>query len=157
MIGQKICNENGYGHKYSEVVQDTDQDAPLSEKLPLLLDQIAAELITKDGNLPSRLTYDAIIVDEAQDLTPKWWGTIKNFISEGGEAVLAADMTQDLYNTAKHWTEEAMSNAGFSGRWTELSDIYGMPKSYKNSQMTLQITFFLRKQKNYYYLLTSIN
>ena len=125
---KKICNENGYGHKFSEVVQDTDQDATLSEKLPLLLDQIAAELITKDGNLPSRLTYDAIIVDEAQDLTPKWWGTIKNFISEGGEAVLAADMTQDLYNTAKHWTEEAMSNAGFSGRWTELSDVYRMPK-----------------------------
>jgi hypothetical protein len=41
--------------------------------------------------------------------------------------VLAADFTQDIYETARSWTDSAMTGAGFSGRWTELAVSYRMP------------------------------
>ena len=60
-------------------------------------------------------SYDAIIVDEGQDFQISWWQALRNFLSDNGEMVLAADPTQDLYGTASNWTDEAMVGAGFSG------------------------------------------
>ena len=41
--------------------------------------------------------------------------------------LLVADMTQDIYGTANAWTDDAMTGAGFSGRWAELDFSYRMP------------------------------
>ena len=42
---------------------------------------------------------------------------------------LAADPTQDVYETAAKWTDEAMQGAGFSGTWSVLDDCYRLPDS----------------------------
>jgi hypothetical protein len=41
--------------------------------------------------------------------------------------VLVADASQDVYETARRWTDEAMNGAGFSGRWSELLTSYRLP------------------------------
>jgi hypothetical protein len=41
--------------------------------------------------------------------------------------VLVADTSQDLYGTAKNWTETAMTGAGFSGAWAKLDVSYRLP------------------------------
>jgi len=71
--------------------------------------------------------YDAILVDEGQDFQPEWWQLLRKLLKPGGEMVLVADATQDLYETAHLWTESAMIGAGFSGRWSELPVTYRLP------------------------------
>lgn len=71
--------------------------------------------------------YDAILVDEAQDFHPSWWRTLRLALKPGGEMMLVADKSQDVYGTADAWTDRAMANAGFRGRWARLEDSYRLP------------------------------
>lgn len=73
--------------------------------------------------------FDAVLVDEGQDFTLEWWNLLRrHVVREGGEMLLVADPTQDVYEK-KAWTdEERMLGAGFSGPWTELSGSYRMPR-----------------------------
>lgn len=71
--------------------------------------------------------YDAILVDEGQDYRPSWWQTLRKAVRSGGEMVLVADKTQNIYATAAAWTEDAMANAGFRGPWSELRVSYRLP------------------------------
>jgi hypothetical protein len=71
--------------------------------------------------------YDAVLVDEGQDFDPSWWQLLRRLCRPGGEMVLVADTTQDVYDKARLWTDQAMIGAGFSGRWNELPCSYRMP------------------------------
>lgn len=75
--------------------------------------------------------YDAVLVDEGQDFTLDWWNLLRRHaVREGGEMLLVADPTQDVYEK-KAWTDETrMLGAGFSGPWTELSGSYRMPRDF---------------------------
>ena len=54
---------------------------------------------------------------------------LRHLCRPGGEMVLVADATQDVYGTSRLWTEQAMTGAGFSGSWSELPISYRLPKS----------------------------
>lgn len=71
--------------------------------------------------------YDAILVDEGQDFNPKWWDILKKLLADGGEMLLCADTTQDIYSSADLWTDDVMKNAGFKGAWAELKQTYRLP------------------------------
>jgi Nuclease-related domain len=71
--------------------------------------------------------YDAILVDEGQDILPGWWSALRQVCKSGGEMLLVADSTQDVYGNASAWTEQAMTGAGFRGDWVRLSTSYRMP------------------------------
>jgi hypothetical protein len=71
--------------------------------------------------------YDAVLVDEGQDFDPLWWQLLRRLCRPDGEMVLVADTTQDVYDKARLWTDQAMIGAGFSGRWNELPCSYRMP------------------------------
>jgi len=72
-------------------------------------------------------TFDAILVDEGQDFELEWWQFLRSHVLKpGGEMLLVADRTQNLYGQPS-WTEEAMSGAGFAGRWLTLEGTYRMP------------------------------
>ena len=73
------------------------------------------------------LTYDAILVDEGQDFRLDWWNVLRKALRPGGEMILAADETQDLYTRASQWTDESMLGAGFVGPWTTLGASYRLP------------------------------
>jgi len=72
--------------------------------------------------------YDAILVDEGQDFQPEWWQLLRKLARPGAEMMLVADATQDLYGTARLWTENAMIGAGFRGGWAELPLTYRLPE-----------------------------
>ncbi len=71
--------------------------------------------------------YDAILVDEGQDFLPLWWSALRNSRRSNGEMLLVADTTQDIYGTARSWTDEAMTGAGFTGDWARLEVSYRLP------------------------------
>ena len=94
---------------------------------PILNDQVP-RLAKEAAKAVSRFEQsDAVLVDEGQDFLPHWWAALREICRPDGEMVLVADVTQDVYGTAKNWTEEAMSGAGFEGAWSQLKLGYRVP------------------------------
>ncbi len=72
--------------------------------------------------------FDAVLVDEGQDFSLKWWNMLRQHVCRpDGELLLVADPTQDVYGKRAWTDEERMIGAGFSGPWTELAGSYRMP------------------------------
>jgi hypothetical protein len=71
--------------------------------------------------------FDTIMVDEGQDYRPEWWAIIRKALKQDGEVLLVADATQDIYGNGKAWTEQAMNDMGFGGRWARLGKSYRLP------------------------------
>ena len=72
--------------------------------------------------------FDAVLVDEGQDFSLKWWNMLRQHVCRpDGELLLVADPTQDVYGQRAWTDEERMLGAGFSGPWTELRGSYRMP------------------------------
>ncbi|MCL2076272.1 MAG: UvrD-helicase domain-containing protein [Betaproteobacteria bacterium] len=100
-----------------------DAEQTLNRELPELV-----ESVLKDSETAVAVQkYDAILVDEGQDVRPSWWKVLRMVCQPGGEMILVADTTQDIYGVAKSWTEEAMIGAGFSGGWSVLKVSYRLP------------------------------
>lgn len=136
---KRVCQESDHEEEYKALWRNHfegqgempllnysgDEDAKdvLNRRLPALVTSI----IDNDnaGLIPR---YDAVLVDEGQDFLPNWWNLLRKVCREGGEMLLVADATQDVYGTAKSWTDEAMTGAGFpGGRWAELKISYRLP------------------------------
>lgn len=97
-----------------------------------VLDYRMAELVSGLYESPDTLnlpTYHAILLDEGHDCHVDWWKTLRKAIVNGGEALFVCDKTQDIYGTAKAWTDKTMEGleCGFTGRWMELSESYRLP------------------------------
>lgn len=117
---RRICMENDADEEYRQFWTRGNTQAVLNYELPALISSIldSSENIEK---------YDAVLVDEGQDFLPGWWSVLRKICKPGGEMLLVADATQDIYGTASSWTDEAMKGAGFSGKWAELEVSYRMP------------------------------
>lgn len=112
--------ESAYAAKWKDHFElgfDAFVDVP-----KMLLDAVSS------GETPLR-PYDAVLVDEGQDFDPSWWQLLRKLCRPDGEMVLVADTTQDVYDKARLWTDQAMIGAGFSGRWNELPCSYRMPRT----------------------------
>lgn len=126
---KRVCLETGHGDEYNCLwASSCDGDElgagpVLNEGLPQLIQRLYREDVTH--HLMPR--YDAILVDEGQDIRPSWWQTLRLALKPGGEMILVADKTQNVYGTAAAWTEETIVNAGFRGAWTELKISYRLP------------------------------
>lgn len=71
--------------------------------------------------------YDAILIDEGQDFRPPWISILRQCLRPGGEMLLVADKSQDIYDTARLLTDDAMTGCGFSGKWAQLDVSHRMP------------------------------
>lgn len=120
---KRICCDAGYKEEYDNLwMNDEAPNYILNERLPALVNSII-------DNEPESVTkFDAILVDEGQDFMPHWWNLLRKVCNPDGEMLLVADATQDIYETAQAWTDEAMKGAGFSGPWSTLEVSYRMPK-----------------------------
>lgn len=117
---RRVCVEGDSFDDYLALWREND-DIP-NERLCNLV----ASIVENDNEgLVER--YDAILVDEGQDFKPEWWGALRKVCRPGGEMILAADVTQDVYGVAKSWTEKAMTGAGFAGNWAKLEASYRLP------------------------------
>lgn len=119
---RRLCYDASLDIEYSALFRDAKDNAlsfPKNDQFCEVINQ-AIEISEPDK-------YDAILVDEGQDFNPKWWDILKKLLVDGGEMVLCADTTQDIYSTADLWTDDVMRNAGFRGAWAELKQTYRLP------------------------------
>ena len=124
MLCRRLCHIAGFGQRYRTLWQCAN-GTQRQENRDIALPQLAAEAI-HSGKVP---LYDAVLVDEAQDFLPIWWNEVaRRMTSENGERMIVADSTQDIFNRAEKWTEDAMRGAGFSGRWLDLEKSYRLPE-----------------------------
>ena len=127
---KRLCQEHNYEKEYKQLWRElfndggnaTDKEDLLDRQLPKLVSSII-----DNDTLENVKSYDAILVDEGQDFRPNWWNVLRNVCKEEGEKLLVADKTQDIYGTARAWTDEAMKGAGFSGNWSTLEVSYRLP------------------------------
>ena len=115
---KRICYSNSMEKEYLDTFKEGEGYA-LSELIPNLVLKISKNLDNK--------MFDSVFVDEGQDFKPLWWNVLRNICDDKGEKILIADTTQDIYDTAKAWTDEVMTGLGFQGRWTQLEYTYRMP------------------------------
>jgi hypothetical protein len=117
-----VCQEVGLGQDYRQLFAHSDaHDDLFKERIPALVERALKEA-------PESISsYDAILVDEGQDFNLTWWNLLRQVRREGGEMLLVADATQDLYRQACHWTDEQMRGAGFTGPWFQLEGSYRLP------------------------------
>lgn len=128
-----VCYEAGWDKRYDELVASQEADT-LSVGLPMLADEAVST--------PGAVRFDAILVDEGQDYQPLWWNVLRKALAPGGEMLLVADATQDIYGHAHAWTDEVMTGAGFSGgRWAELAISYRLPPDAMNYAMRFAETY----------------
>lgn len=99
----------------------------LNEVLTPILNVHVPTLAAEAAKSSGTNKYDAILVDEGQDFLPLWWSALRNSRRSNGEMLLVADTTQDIYGTARSWTDEAMTGAGFTGDWSRLKVSYRLP------------------------------
>lgn len=120
---KRVCYEGGYQDEYDNLwMNDQNPNYILNERLPALVNSII------DNEPESVMKFDAVLVDEGQDFMPHWWTLLRKVCNPDGEMLLVADATQDIYETADAWTDEAMKGAGFAGPWSTLEVSYRMPK-----------------------------
>lgn len=126
---KRTCQESDHGEEYKQLWENHNEENEqenqdiLSQRLPdlvsTIIEQDTAGLIQR---------YDAVLVDEGQDFLPSWWNVLRKVRRPGGEMLLVVDATQDIYERARSWTDEAMTGAGFpGGRWAELKISYRLP------------------------------
>ncbi len=153
---KRVCEETDHHEEYRHLwsaffeseqeLFDADvRDSPslahlLAEDIPALVSSI----IDRD-NGPLVAKYDAILVDEGQDLLPNWWNVLRKVCKPNGEMLLVADATQDIYGTARSWTDEAMTGAGFpGGQWATFSVSYRLPPQVADAARRFASTFLPR-------------
>jgi hypothetical protein len=75
-------------------IPSTNEQAFWDDEVPLIMEQ-ALEVFRTAGHAE---TFDAVIVDEAQDFAPDWWVTIESLSGEGNKSPLYAflDLNQSL-------------------------------------------------------------
>lgn len=130
---KRVCWVTGHEKDYKKLWKGSLDDRELSTNA--ILEIRMAQLVQRiydgrrqDTRIP-QLYYDAILVDEGQDFRINWWQTLRKAVNEGGEMLLVADKTQNVYGTASAWTEQNMVGAGFQGPWAQLGISYRLPPS----------------------------
>ena len=120
---RRVCEEAGLSDDYRELWRKSPREEVFNRLLPEMVQRVYSS-----GGLPGDFCrYDAILVDEGQDFSLLWWETLRLALQPGGEMLLVADKTQNIYGRAGAWTDEAMRGAGFSGPWYNLDVVYRMP------------------------------
>ncbi len=105
---------------------------PVSAQLPGIVDE-HDEVVERAADVyrsgvSGAPTFDAILVDEGQDFTLRWWNFLREHVlRSGGEMLLVADPAQDVYGKRAWTDEEVMRGAGFRGSWTEVDGSFRLP------------------------------
>ncbi|ACQ92294.1 conserved hypothetical protein [Tolumonas auensis DSM 9187] len=127
---KRVCVDSDHEQEYLDLWRGSeDQQGSEHQVLSTRLPAVVASCI--EGDVDEVIQrYDAVLVDEGQDFLPTWWNVLRKICRKDGEMLLVADATQDVYGTARSWTDEAMTGAGFpGGRWAELQTCYRLPPS----------------------------
>lgn len=117
-----VCESTGYEDDYYKL-----WDYSSEERLNYRMAELVSDIYDNPSNNSNVPRYDAILVDEGHDFRILWWQTLRKAVVQGGEMLLVADKTQNIHDTAQAWTDQAMSDCGFTGPWFTLSESYRLP------------------------------
>ena len=118
---RRVCEEAGREADMSQGPASRGRDDPLL--------RLVREAYEGGDDTPGAPRYDAILVDQVQDLAPPILRTLRMALRPGGEMMLAMDRTQDIYGQVQNWTEKQMGLAGFGGPWFDLETVYRLPQA----------------------------
>ena len=126
---RNVCHAVGWSDRYDTLWQSLPKAQPARQRrLEAILEVELPALASAAMQEPGAPQYDAVLVDEGQDYRLSWWDALRKSCKLGGEVVLVADRTQDIYGTAGAWTDEAMTKSGFAGGpWVQLRTNYRLP------------------------------
>lgn len=123
-----VCEEAGRSEDLARLLRRYD-DYPETEVIELVQDCLNAPG-PYDPSVDSGVgMFDAVIVDEGQDIAPDGWAQLRRVVRDEGEWLFAADKTQGLYKTQEKWTDGVMTAAGFSGDWSRLNISHRLPSA----------------------------
>jgi hypothetical protein len=126
---KQVCCEADRLHDYDALWKNRDTpEWSLDEVLNTKLPKLVIDILEQREN--SSRSYDAILVDEGQDIEPLWWHSLRKALRPGGEMLLVVDITQDIYEKSEKWTDTTMRDAGFRGGWTDMTVSYRLPASF---------------------------
>ncbi|MCG7354507.1 nuclease-related domain-containing DEAD/DEAH box helicase [Roseomonas mucosa] len=136
-----VCTDADMEFQYKAVMRgfrfkgQQERSRILNEDMPML----AAAAIRENGHMLEH--YDAVLVDEGQDFVPSWLNVVQGVLKAGGQMLLVADATQDVYGTARKWTDDDMKKAKFSGPWAQLRTGYRVPPAAQEHVARFARTF----------------
>ena len=104
---------------YNELWKNADNHAVLESGLSLAATEWCQDLEPEER-------YDAILVDEGQDVRRDWWTALRAALEPAGEMMLAVDRAQNIYGV-ENWTDGDLRGTGLSSTWYELPVSYRMP------------------------------
>lgn len=99
---KRVCEESDREDEYRDLWKGSEgqQDEVLSTRLPALvascIDSDVEEVIQR---------YDAVLMDEGAGFSSHLVECIKKSVSRRRKMLLVADATQDIYGTARSWTD----------------------------------------------------
>ena len=119
---KKISFQFGFESEWSSRFSGADESEEAFEGVgEFILNQIS-NLKIDDSH-----KFDALIIDEAQDMSADWIKAALLILRNGGELIIAADTRQDIYNRSQDWTQDQINGLGFRGPWLTLSNSYRTP------------------------------
>lgn len=139
----RLCGEAGLNQEMAKLFQQS-VEFPDNDQYCSLVN----EAIDRFSNDYEDYKYDAILVDEGQDFSLKWWDILRRLLNDNGEMLLVADSTQDIYEQATLWTDESMKGAGFRGDWVELEGTYRLPDVLIPLVVSFSDTFLHKEMVN---------
>ncbi len=124
-----VCERTGYKKEYSQLWSEFPEKEVLNGHMAELVRRIYTDPdLLVENVLPF---YDAILIDEGQDYEKDWWQTLQKAVIPGGEMLLVADKTQNIFGVDVTWLEKPLSGTGISSSWYNLETSYRLPPEIK--------------------------
>jgi hypothetical protein len=119
---RRIAVLTGNDEEYAQLWSGKDDQGTARQVLEF---DLPAKALGWAASLDDHDRWDAVLVDEAQDFMPGWWGALRAALPRdgSGEALICADRQQNIYGV-EPWTETVMNGAGFRGRWATLDQSF---------------------------------
>ncbi|MBT6200007.1 MAG: AAA family ATPase [Bacteroidetes Order II. Incertae sedis bacterium] len=114
-----------YGAEYTDDARSRvsrhDLSAINSIKLDIVVPLLMQVVVLPRLSNPLAYQFDAIIIDEAQDMLPLWYGLFRSLLNDQGELFAVFDQFQDIYHRIPR-------GEGFKGRFASLKRSHRLPR-----------------------------
>jgi hypothetical protein len=115
----RIAYQYGFEEEYKRHFGDSG-DAAVNQTSFETVGHLVLENV-RPNLVDDKWCFDAVIIDEFQDMSTKWIKSAALVLRPHGELLIAADVGQDIYERAINWDVNEMEGLGFRGRWMDLS------------------------------------
>jgi len=125
---KRVCVETGLDERRRRIYGMHEAQNSSPEIEIEVINLVAMGLSSTWGMNNPNLSWDLIIIDEAQNMLSDNWRCLRRCLRAGGTAIVCSDPTQSMYGP-RPWTEERME--GFRNiPWRTLNTTHRLPDDY---------------------------